>query len=528
MLWLVLASALAITAIAISACSSPPVPTVGDDELVGRPGPAPETSEAPPQRRGALWYHIEAKEQGIAIQLRLLQPPPRATFFLPGSWAGNHYDDLFTLHQAHGPDSIRSMTVDRSEGRIDVDAAGAEWIELSYQIQTRARPDEKHRFFPWGSADAFFAYVPTILLLPSAGVARQLRDIPVEVHAPADWTVAATWQQPQHLDSDTTGEQKVVGFVADDIRSLRDAFVAGARDWEQLNRSLPGGDLALYVTEEFSFDSRELADATETITGEYLARFDGYDHISALLFSLPDDAPDSLRGTGRHGGFVLEVPADQQLDDELLLLLAHEALHMWNGHQLVPATDYRDQGRWFKEGVTHYIALKTLARLDLIDERTVRRELAMAGRLYRQNPIVAGGPIRDMDRTRFPYDYGLLIALALDLSLLRHTGGALSIEDWLITLLASPFAQAGRAYDDAVLRDGFEYMLRDFDPEPLRRYDELVTSSTELDVSALFRDLGLHFLTGHHDKRSRLLPLDDDRRDFDILFNRSPFPPGRP
>ena len=506
-------------AVMMSGCSTPTLPTVGDDEMVGRPADAGQTTDSPPPRSGALWYRLQPGDDSINVRMRLLNPPSTATFFLPGSWAGSDFDDLIRIGYARGPDHSLAMSLDRSQGRVDIDAGDSDWVELYYEIDTLRERDEEHRFFPWMKDEAFFAYAPTILVLPSAGISRQLRDIPIEVHLPPDWTVTATW--PMHRAPVEPSEQPIAGFVADDIRSLRDAFIAAARDWETVEALLPQGVLTLTLVQPFAFDTETFLDDAAAITAEYLDQFGSYDHISAIIMDLPQDAPQTLRGTGRRGGFVLEIPTEQPLDADLRLLLAHEAFHMWNGHRIVPDGDTHDDVQWFKEGVTHYIALKSLARLGLIDERATRRELALAGQYYLQNPLVAGGQVRPIDRTRFPYDRGVLIALALDVSLYHHSDGQSSVEDWIALLLSPDFAEQARAYDLDTLDDSFQHLIDDIDPQLFHRYQQLVHSSEPIDVNELFRSLGLHFLQTRHGNRSRLLPIDEQSEPFEALFEFS-------
>ncbi len=503
----------------VSGCSTPAVPTVGDDEMVGRPAEVAHTTDSPPPRHGALWYRIEPGDDAINIRMRLLNPPPRATFFLPGLWAGSDFDDLVRVNYARGPDRFLPMTLDRDEGRIDIDTDAVDWLDISYEIDTLSQRDEEHRFFPWMKEHSFFAYAPTILILPSAGIAQQLRDIPIEVHVPAQWAVTATW--PIHQAPTTGPGTFSVGYVADDIRSLRDAFIAGSRDWERLSVPLPQGELTVTFADQFELDSEQFVEAAATITAAYLQAFESYRKISAVIMDLPADAPQTLRGTGRRGGFVLEVPRSQPLDAELLLLLAHEAFHMWNGHHVVPDSDTSDNVQWFKEGMTHYIAIKTLARLGLIDGRAVRRELALAGQYYLHNPIIAGGDVRTIDHTRLPYDRGVLIGLALDLALLRHTDGQRSVEDWFALLLSPQFAEDARAYDLDTLENSFRILTDGFDPELTRLYRQLVHSDETIDVEALFYSFGLHYLETGRERRARLLPIDEQATSFEILFDIS-------
>ncbi len=511
--WAVIAVALSLTG-----CSSPAPSVLGEDEFVGRPASAPRTGEAPAPRHGALWYRIEPHPSKLRVHLRLLDPPPTATFFLPGPWAGHDdFADRITIESAHGPDTALPLTIDHDEGRLDVEAGDVDWAELTYRVDTESARDPSNRFSPWSYDEAFFAYAPTILVLPSAHIADQLLDIPVEVHSPAAWTVAATWPLARH-DVDEQRHSSMTGFVAEDIRSLRDAFVSGGLHWERLDAPLPDGELTLTLAGDFTLDSQALMEATTTLTGEYVERFGDHHRISGLILPLDTDNPNARQGSGRRGGFVLEIPTDHPLDEYLLLLMAHEAFHMWNGHSLVPDADSRSDTKWFMEGVTHYVALKTLSQLGLVSERFVRRELARTGQFYLRNPLVSGGTVRPVDRARLPYDRGVLIALAIDRALLEYTDGTLEVEDWIDVLLSPGFADEARAYDSATLRNALDRLVGDVAIEPLHRYDDLVRRDETIDVAGLFHELGLHFLTASGGHSARLLPIDARTAPYETIF----------
>ena len=513
---------LTIFCLSLTACGSSSPVVDEPDEMVGRPAGATTADEELPLQYGALWYHMEPREETLAIRMRLLNPPERTTFFFPGPWAGHgDFDHQIILGHASGPDGPLPMAVDRGAGRIDVESGSIQWIELSYRIRTRENRSESHRFHPWKNQRAFFAYAPTILILPSAGLAEQLRDIPVELHIPAGWKVAGTWPLKTLLDREDDFE--IAGFVVHDVRGLRDAFIGAGGDWTQTRQVLEHGELNITLAGEFQFDQAPFLEAAATIVDHYLQRFGIYDEITGVLLPTEDQSTDVLRGMGRLGGFILELPVEQQLDDNLLLLLAHEAFHSWNGHQLVPDPESDGSTRWFKEGVTHYIALKTLGRLGIVDRRTIRKELATAAQFYQRNPIISGRPVQPVDRARLPYDRGFLIALALDLTLLNYSNGALAIEDWIVTLLSDPFVEESRAYDHGLLRSGFRHLTADLGPGPIRRYESLIHSDEIFDIPEIFRELGLHYLDSKDGRPARALPI-DDAESFEILFT----PPSNP
>src|SRR5699024_5809502 len=130
-------------------------------------------------------------------------------------------------------------------------------------------------------------------------------------------------------------------------------------DWTEIIESTEFGTITLTLTDEFTLDEDQLQDIATQIIERYLGYFGLYQELQAVVLPVEYSDYTSLRGMGRHGGFVLEITPDQEVDDEFLILFAHEALHSWNGHQLVPDPEADSDTTWFKEGLTHYIALKT-------------------------------------------------------------------------------------------------------------------------------------------------------------------------
>ncbi len=496
-------------------CSSTPPNPPGPDELVGQPSTSAD-GEDEAQSSGTFWLHLHPHTDHLQVRIRLLSPPEQTAFFLPTSWAGiDDLDQSIDLLEARTERGPLAMSVDRSRGRVDLSPGRAEWVELHYRVDVADSP-AVGPFHPWRSDDAFFAFGPTFLILPPAPISRALRDIPIEVHVPDDWQVASTWTAANdHFDIPPPPGGT---FIADDLKALRDAFIGAGHTWE--HHLLELGERRAHWTfaGDFDFSPPELMDDVQPLLVSYLERFGHYDELSALIKPRANDDHPGLRGTGRHGGFVLHLASHTPLDDELRILMAHEALHMWNGHLIVPDADARDDVQWFKEGVTHYIAIKTLTRLGLIDESSLRRELASAAHFYLTNPLNVGGPSRPIDHTRLPYDRGLLIAADLDYALWSASDGNLHIEDWLHALLTEPFQRDARRYDEGLLQESFAWLADDY-PDVRRRYRELVNHP--LNIDAIFHQFGLHFLEARHDRSARLSPLDGGSSAYRSIFGLS-------
>ncbi len=506
----VLNSLLSLIVVAsLLACSSSNPSQPGPDELVGHPEATATQSDAPPRSTGTFWVHLTPEPTHLDVRLRLLTPPKHTTFFLPDQWAGiDDLGDQIEIKAARTDTGPLPIEIDGPNQRIELRPGEAQWVDIHYRVVTQSSPSSS-AFHPWSSDAAFFAFGPTILLLPSASIARSLRDIPIEVDLPEGWQVATTWPS---ADPETVSPHT---FIAPDLQALRDAYIGAGDQWEAHLTRLDDRPMHWVFSDGFAFDHQRLMDDARPLLEAYLHQFGYYDQFSALLKPLANESSDPLRGTGRHGGFVLHLAPSTSLDDDLRILLAHEALHMWNGHLVVPAADARSDVQWFKEGVTHYIAIKTLARLELIEPSTLRRELATAAQFYRHNPLVTGGPARPIDHTRLPYDKGLLIAADLDRALWQASDGKLQIEDWLKALLQPPFKEASRHYDLNLLRESF-FWLTDSYPHLHAHYRHLL--NTSLDIERIFRDMGLHYLEARPDRPARVSPIDDPDAAYPHLF----------
>ena len=493
--------------------------------MVGAPEPDTTTSYAPappptPTQRGALWYQIDLSGEALRVRLRINAPPTSASFFLPGPWAGqDDFDDRIVVESTRGPAGALPMHLVREAGRIDVQAGDVAWLELTYRVRPPRAGEPDSRFHPRRTAGELFAYAPTIFVLPSEGLARQVRDIPVEVHTPRGWNVSATWPLHAATRLSARGDRQITGYLAENVRTLRDAFVLAGEDLPSRQLALDPGTLTVVQSPTMRFGIDELASPSARIVRRFMARYGIYDNVVAAI--LPNDASaegSELQGMGRRGGFVVQVPRHQQMGPELLLLMAHEALHMWNGHELVPAPEAEAETRWFKEGLTHYLALKALAQEGLVDRRTVLRELAAAARHYSQNPLARREAANDLDRARFPYDRGLLIALSLDVALSEASQGRVPLERWLEQLLKPHLRDTARAYDTALLERAFREICDDLGPLPIARFETLVRDGHPIDPRALFTELNLHWLSPSSGGPARLLPIDGETAAFDLLF----------
>ncbi len=486
-----------------------------DDELVGRIQPAPTVTEE--IRRGALWYQLVLHQDHISVRLRLLNPSPRTSFFLPGPWAGhNDFAEDITLAGARGPDGPLPITIDRNQGRIDVDTHNASWVEVDYSVQLHTQsahqPGEQIRYRGQLREEVLLAYAPTFLILPSDAISRTLRDIAIELRVPTHWEVITTWPLVHLGPSGIDPRIQIHGFIVDDVRSLRDAFIAAGPTIDAHHHQIDAHKITIAFEPGFGPVRQEIVTAIHTIVHAYMNRYGARSDVTVFVTTAPEQTHEALRGMGRRAGFVLELPAAQttpRIDEQTLILIAHEALHMWNGHELVPDPTHEPQTRWFKEGLTHYIALQTLRRLGLIEEKTLLDELAKSAALYTRNPArQAQNPPSRFDTARFPYDQGMMLALAIDTILHESTPPHFTLDDWLIDLLENARNAAFYQYTEDDLK---RTLLAGAGPAAGRLntlWNRSLHQQIPIPVAELFQSIGLHWLDADPRLSPRLLPLE--------------------
>lgn len=498
----------------LSACGSTlhsnnPAP---ETTFVGSPPDSPTPEAA---RAGALWYRIELIDERLDIRLRLLKPPPTATFFFPGRWAGREdFPRDIRLKGARTDLGTVPLSLDRSGGRIDVDAANARWLELAYDVQLHDQRTPETRFRAQLVDGVLFAYAPAILVLPSEGLVRQIRDIPIEVHLPKTWRTLATWTKVQRRASTQDAHTQVSGFLARDTFELRDAYLAASPTLSLQTHTLPNGHImrAGFAPGLNLSRSAALAELAAVLR-RYIHVFGSIGDVEVFLRPTPPDDRES-RGVGRRGGFVLEL-ASALNTHQRRMLIAHEALHLWNGHLLTPTRAAEPQTRWFKEGVTHYVALKTLNLLGMASRDDILAEVERSARYYARNPASRSGVSTDADLARIPYDRGLLLALAID-AMLTRTGQS-DIHDWISNLLRVHH-QGSPGYSLPVLREALLAVAGSSDEDLDSFWAQHITRNSHFSPDQMLVIAGLHWLRSSPGRPGRLLPIEARRELLHALF----------
>lgn len=542
--------------------ASSSAPLKADENLVGRAHGSPVAT-----RHGALWYQIALSGDELRVHVRLLDPPERTAFFMPGEWAGhNDYAQAIEIRGAQTPDGPTTYTIDRGAQRVDIPSRGQPWVQLDYAVRLTRTRSAHSRFHPNFIDQLLFAYGPAFLMLPSDQIMRAQRDIPIEVRAPQSWKLLSTWTPMQRQASSAAAGMTVHGFLAETPAALRDAFLTAGPQLALKSPTrhayttpgtvqnapeapaAPPSLITLGFDPALAIDQDHFSQQVAHILTSFRHQFGDLGPVHALVRRPFGDA-QTHRGVGRRGGFVVEISPDALptldptspalADTQTLILLAHEAFHLWNGHYLTAQAAWEPQTRWFKEGVTHYVALKTLARLGLLTRDALFAELLRSAEYYARNP--ARSPhtrarAGDLDHARLPYDRGVLLALAIDTFLSEHphkdlpmqsrtespteprteSPGEPGIEIWIERLLTQ-LAAHQQGYAPAHLRAAFLDVSADA-PAAATFWDRLVDEQTALDPTEIFAFAGLHWLQESPTSAGRLLPIKSSQPALKRLF----------
>nr|WP_294935278.1 hypothetical protein [uncultured Flavobacterium sp.] len=171
-------------------------------------------------------------------------------------------------------------------------------------------------------------------------------------------------------------------------------------------------------------------------------------------------------------------------------IMAHETIHLWNGHTLIP----KEQEEWFKEGFTDYLTNILLTRNKIIDEPTFYKRFENVITKYNiirdlmQNKVTIRESGNNKDQNRYlVYGGGELVALALDIEIRKSTNSTKSLDD----LFAEMYAQFGRTNTRYELADIIKITNQITEKNMQPFFDEYVTGMKRIPVTEYLAEMGL-------------------------------------
>ncbi|MFO1495451.1 MAG: hypothetical protein U1F26_12440 [Lysobacterales bacterium] len=389
-----------------------------------------------------------------------------------------HFDlvEDLQIRDAHG-----SVLDAQNLGSGDLRVAGDQRITLQYRVRL------EHARYTWPAGLEEVAYHTDEGLLIGGsrlffvdGEVPSQQPIRVRFELPRGWQAHTPWP----------GAAQPMQFLPESRRDLLNNVVflgtAHAQTFEA-----DGIRIELVLGQRYRAQAARFIEILRTQLHSYTELFQGPPRTRRYLIVINEGA--SGDGGAFAGSFSQYIAGDADRLNEVnwAHTLAHELLHFWNGLSLVPA-DPREE--WFKEGVTDYLTIATMARNGLIDQTLLMKRLENLARRYRMARMLQGTHLSlraagaDKQRQRMLiYGGGALVALALDARLREVSEDRLSLAS-LMAAMHQAYGQTGQPYTLADI----ERLARTLSGVDFHDFFAASVDSTdELDLRASLRSLGL-------------------------------------
>ena len=211
------------------------------------------------------------------------------------------------------------------------------------------------------------------------------------------------------LDESSSGGDNGISFVAADKYELVRSYWTFGKQ-RIVTASSGRMSFILSIADDWTFP-------VESVERELIQILDDYDswlgqrtpeHIAIYMFNAPHDA-DYHHGFARRGGLILQMGRYASSNAAVRrILVAHELFHLYNGEGLQYEPDDYAATAWMREGMTQYLALKSLVRLGLIKQSDVN---SWMGQSLERNPQSSQTHMKSSETA---YHRGYFLSYAID------------------------------------------------------------------------------------------------------------------
>jgi hypothetical protein len=364
----------------------------------------------------------------------------------------------------------------RGDGLYRFNAKTRRWFTIDYEMRL-ARALDPSQFALVSSLGNEGGFLLLGDLLPrlcpeqasDADCDALVNPIRLRIAAPPSWRIA------------TTEKRDAEFFEIDDARHA--VFFLGRL--REKAAAVGAVNLRMAIAGDWGFADQEVFKLAEAIAREQSAMIGGGRAASSLITLAPFPQPlTGLRSSAITQGRTSVVMLNPNNDalatfDHYRRHLAHEMFHFY----LPNSFRVRENFDWFWEGAARYIALVTLARLQLISLREYLDAIGAEYEAYWFNPLrnqvslIAASPEKFSSAANYDLIYrkGMLVAALYDLELRWQSRGKLNLAD-VMRSLYQKYATDGREIGNREVLDemrgfgDFSRQLRD-DVESLREID---------------------------------------------------------
>jgi predicted metalloprotease with PDZ domain len=331
---------------------------------------------------------------------------------------------------------------DKGEGEYLI--AGERRVKLSYDVRL------EHEKFTWPGGTEEISYHTdeglmitgnALFLVPGVKMHGQTQ---VEFVLPSGWKAHAPWRAAGAANT----------FVVETRRELvsNALFLGSARG----DRFKAGGiELTLVMGKPYWPQRAVFMQLIERQLTSYQTMFGKAPLAERYLIVI--NQGDSGDGGAFSGSFsqFLRGHGDRATRPIWGRVVAHELLHFWSGVSMMPVDERQE---WFKEGVTDYLTVMTMARNGVVERGYLMQwlENLARGQMVARMGQGLKGTVQDAAKDKHKnwllvYGGGSVAALAMDVELRRASAGKTGLPDVMKALYAE-FGVVGKryTYDDIV------------------------------------------------------------------------------
>jgi predicted metalloprotease with PDZ domain len=355
-------------------------------------------------------------------------------------------------------------------------------VHISYDLLTN------HKDYNWdhvggvdesafANEDGLFFTGYALFIIPDVSMQK----VEVNFELPAGWKASTPWE-----------EKKPNQFLAESGRYLVNNCLMIGKHSESIVK-IPGMEMRLAMSAKLGY-ARPLVEKTmQRLIPAYQKLFGGTP-APAYLVAMSEERMTDGSAFRRSFSQIFKDSIDEKGITTWGGILAHEILHLWNGHSIIPG----EQEEWYKEGFTDYVTNMMLSRTGLIDDETIYRKLEHMYRRYWfdrfwQRDTVSIRETGDhKEQLRFGvYGGGAVVAIALEVEMRKATGNKKGIAD----LMKNMFTEFGMAKKQYTIRDIIRHVNAITGKDLQSFFDRYVTGKEFLDLQPYLREMGLDLHT---------------------------------
>ncbi len=353
--------------------------------------------------------------------------------------AGGQADLVRDLVVTSGGKRVNCEYVDTGDWRLDGVTEGQR-IEIEYDILT------EHDKYSWGPGIDEVAYrqddglFSTGFSLFIVGGLDSDGPIDVRFELPPGWRASTPWA----VDASNNN----LYHPGDMMALLRNCLFMGTH----MEESIEIGDftLVLAIGGELKAHKQMFVDSMAPLLPAYVRTFGGMPSASRYLAVINAGARSD--GGAFPGSYSMLISGEVNETSSAVWGhgIAHELMHFWNGHTLIPANISDEE--WFKEGFTDYLTLIHLSRSGLDRREITYRKLENLARRYliarrlmgSTDSMRAAGAHKHQNRF-LVYGGGALVAFALDVRIREASGNEAGLDD-MMSAMYKEFGSPGERY----------------------------------------------------------------------------------